>query len=143
VHGILRGGFRLSVQDAEDAFQEVFTRVYLRLDSVREGDAVRGWIAQIARNVAVDLLRRGRHEAHGDPALDDRAFEEPLSAVDEALSVRAALDRLPDHHREILDRFFARDESYRTIGEALGIPSGTIASRISRALAALRAEYES
>ena len=44
--------------------------------------------------------------------------------------------------REILDRFFARDESYRTIGEALGIPPGTIASRISRCLGKLRAQLE-
>ena len=44
--------------------------------------------------------------------------------------------------REFLDRFFARDESYRTIGEALELPSGTIASRISRCLAKLRVEME-
>ena len=40
--------------------------------------------------------------------------------------------------QEILDRFFARDESYRTISEALDIPQGTIASRISRCLAKLK-----
>jgi DNA-directed RNA polymerase specialized sigma24 family protein len=44
--------------------------------------------------------------------------------------------------REILDRFFARDESYRTIGEELGIPPGTIASRISRCLGKLRSQLE-
>ena len=43
-----------------------------------------------------------------------------------------ALAELPENCREILDRFFAQDESYRTIGEALGLPGGTIASRISR-----------
>ena len=42
--------------------------------------------------------------------------------------------RAPEHCQEILDRFFARDESYSTIGEALELPSGTIASRISRCL---------
>jgi DNA-directed RNA polymerase specialized sigma24 family protein len=47
---------------------------------------------------------------------------------------------LPDHCAEILDRFFARDESYRTIAEAMDIPSGTIASRISRCLGRLRAQ---
>jgi hypothetical protein len=50
--------------------------------------------------------------------------------------------RLPPAAREVLDRFFARDESYRTIAEALDIPQGTVASRISRALAALRAEMD-
>jgi DNA-directed RNA polymerase specialized sigma24 family protein len=42
----------------------------------------------------------------------------------------------------MLDRFFARDESYRTIGEALDLPSGTIASRISRCLERLKAAME-
>ena len=65
-----------------------------------------------------------------------------LSRLDEALVVRAALAKLPSDCREVLDRFFARDESYRTIGEALTIPPGTIASRISRCLAKLRAELE-
>jgi DNA-directed RNA polymerase specialized sigma24 family protein len=49
---------------------------------------------------------------------------------------------LPDNCREILDRFFARDETYRTIGEALELPAGTIASRISRCLVKLREELE-
>jgi DNA-directed RNA polymerase specialized sigma24 family protein len=42
----------------------------------------------------------------------------------------------------VLDRFFARDESYATIGAALGIPAGTIASRISRCLVRLRKQLE-
>lgn len=142
VQGILRGAFRLEMHDAEDGFQEVFTRLYVRLGTLRDGQAVRGWIAQVTRNVALDFLRKsGRETVTGD-SLDEHAFEEPLAAVDEALTIRAALDRLPAHHAEILDRFFARDESYQTIGEALDIPSGTIASRISRALAALRTELE-
>jgi RNA polymerase sigma-70 factor (ECF subfamily) len=142
VAAIVRGGFRLAPADAEDVFQEVFTRLYMRLDGLREGQAVRGWIAQVARNVALDHIRRsGREVATGEP-VDEHAFHEPLRDVDEALSVRAALERLPAHQREILDRFFARDQSYDTIGGELGIPPGTIASRISRALAALRVEWE-
>ncbi len=53
-----------------------------------------------------------------------------------------ALATLPEHCREILDRFFARDESYREIGAALDLPAGTIASRISRCLSKLRAVFE-
>jgi DNA-directed RNA polymerase specialized sigma24 family protein len=58
--------------------------------------------------------------------------------LEDALTVHEALAATPEHCREILDRFFARDESYRTIGEALDLPSGTIASRISRCLGRLR-----
>jgi RNA polymerase sigma-70 factor (ECF subfamily) len=142
VHAILRGGFRLDQHAAEDVFQDVFTRVYLRLGSVRDDSAVRAWIGQIARNAALDWLRRSSNEVVSE-AVDDGAFDEPLAAVDQALIVREALTRLPEHQQQILDRFFAHDESYRMIAEALGLPPGTIASRISRALAALRKELES
>jgi RNA polymerase sigma-70 factor (ECF subfamily) len=125
----------------------VFARLYVSMNTIRDGAAVRGWIAQVTRNVALDWLRRRTREASaGDTleehAIDERSFEEPLRAVDDALTVRAALERLPEHQREILDRFFARDQSYQTIAAELGIAPGTIASRISRALAALRAEFE-
>jgi len=142
VHGILRSAFRLEPHDAEDAFQEVFTRLYVHVGNIREGQALRGWIAQVTRNVALDFLRRSSREIPTGEALDEHAFEDPLRTLDEASGVRAALERLPAHQQDILDRFFARDESYQTIGTELGIPAGTIASRISRALAALRSEYE-
>lgn len=142
VNAILRGAFRLEMHDAEDAFQEVFTRLYLRLHTIREGQALRGWLAQVTRNVALDWLRRAKREAPSQEILDDEAFEEPLRSLDDALTVRDALAQLPPHQREILDRFFVRDESYHAIAAALDIPPGTIASRISRALAALRVELE-
>ncbi len=142
VHGIVRGAFRLAGSDAEDVFQEVFARVYLRLGTLRDETALRAWIAQIARNAALDSLRRGGPDRFGADPVDELAYEEPLEALEEAITVRAALARLPVHQQEILDRFFARDESYQTISAALDLPAGTIASRISRALGALRRELE-
>lgn len=142
MQGILRHGFRLEAHVSEDVFQDVFTRVYLRLDDVRDDHAVRPWIAQIARNATLDWLRQSRREIAVGEERDADPVDEPLSRVEEALEVRDALSRLPAHQQEILDRFFTRDESYRAIGEALSLPAGTIASRISRALGALRAELE-
>jgi RNA polymerase sigma factor (sigma-70 family) len=69
-------------------------------------------------------------------------IDETILRLDQALSVHEALARLPEHCREILDRFFCRDESYQTLGEALAVPAGTIASRISRCLAKLREQFE-
>ena len=73
---------------------------------------------------------------------DPGAAEDQIEELTEAFAVHEALAELPENCREILDRFFARDESYRTIGDALDIPSGTIASRISRCLARLREVLE-
>ena len=67
--------------------------------------------------------------------------EDQIDELTDAFAVHEALAELPENCREILDRFFARDESYRTIGEALDLPSGTIASRISRCLTRLREQF--
>jgi DNA-directed RNA polymerase specialized sigma24 family protein len=68
--------------------------------------------------------------------------DEALAGLDDALTLRASLDAVGDPCRDILDRFFSRDESYKAIGDALGLPAGTIASRISRCLGKVRAELE-
>lgn len=143
VFAITTQGFRLGEQDAEDVFQEVFARVYERLDSLRNDEAIQPWIAQLTRRLCVDKLRAGsREEPTGDPELVAAPDEDSLAKVDQALDVHDALVELPGNCREILDRFFARDESYRTIGEALDLPAGTIASRISRCLVKLREQLE-
>jgi RNA polymerase sigma factor (sigma-70 family) len=64
--------------------------------------------------------------------------DDGLARLDEALTVHAALDRLSPECHEILDRFFCRDQSYRTIGAELELPAGTIASRIARCLSRMR-----
>jgi RNA polymerase sigma-70 factor (ECF subfamily) len=142
VYAITTKAYHLSTQDAEDVFQEVFARVYERLDSLRRDDAVRPWIGQLTRNCCVDRIRSGSREL-AVAKIDDRAARDAIALLDEAFSVREALALLSPECREVLDRFFCRDESYRTIGEALDLPSGTIASRISRCLSRLRAELES
>jgi RNA polymerase sigma factor (sigma-70 family) len=140
VHAIVTRVYRLTADDAEDVFQEVFARVFERLDTLRDGEALRPWIAQLARRCSVDALRRsGREVPVAEPPEDG---DEGLARLDEAMSVRAALDGLSPECGEILDRFFCRDESYRTIGAELDLPSGTIASRIARCLGRLRDALE-
>jgi RNA polymerase sigma factor (sigma-70 family) len=140
VYAIVTQGYRLRGPDAEDAFQEVFLRVYDRLGSLRNPDALRPWIAQLTRRVCLDRLSMAGPEepTETEPAETERTVEE----LEEAFAVREALGGLSDECQEVLDRFFCRDESYRTIGDALGIPSGTIASRISRCLGKLRQQFE-
>ena len=143
VYAIATQAFRLPPHDAEDVFQEVFARAYERLDRLRDDGALRPWLAQMTRNLCVDRLREGARESPGlgeDAALPDA--DERMAKIDDALAVHAALAELPDNCREILDRFFCRDESYRAIGEELELPAGTIASRISRCLGKLRERYE-
>jgi len=108
-------------------------------DKLRDDAAVRPWLAQLTRRLCIDRLRSASREGPtADGELDLAGSEETLTILEDALTIHEALAATPGHCREILDRFFARDESYRTIGEALDLPAGTIASRISRCLGRLR-----
>jgi RNA polymerase sigma factor (sigma-70 family) len=142
VYAIIGQGFGLRAENAEDVFQEVFTRTYQHLDRLRDDEAIRPWIAQLTRRLCIDHLRGASREQLTDEQVEPAELDETLSTLEEALSVHEALAGLPEHCQEILDRFFARDESYQTIGAALDIPSGTIASRISRCLGKLREFFE-
>ena len=138
VYAIARQAFRLPDDEAEDVFQEVFARAYEHLARLRDDDAIRPWLAQLTRRLCIDHLRATAREPLVGADVDPAGVDETLQTLDEALTVQDALRTLPKACREILDRFFCRDESYRTIGEALDLPPGTIASRISRCLAKLK-----
>jgi RNA polymerase sigma-70 factor (ECF subfamily) len=141
VYAVAVRGFRLAEADAEDVFQDVFTRVYTHLHTLRDDSALRPWIAQLTRRVCLDAVARGSREQPLEEALsEDQARD--LDEIEEAFAVREALGTLPENCQDILDRFFARDQSYRTISSELDIPSGTIASRIARCLARLRNELD-
>jgi RNA polymerase sigma factor (sigma-70 family) len=142
VYAIIGQGFGLRAENAEDVFQEVFARAYQHLGRLREDEAIRPWLAQLTRRLCIDQLRSGSREQLSDEELEPAEVDETLDTLVEALGVHEALAELPEHCQEILDRFFARDESYQTIGAALDIPAGTIASRISRCLAKLRELFE-
>ena len=142
VAAICTPAFRLSREDTEDVFQEVFTKAYTELDRLRDDAAIRPWIGQITRRVCIDRIRAGRDTAGEEEFADIADPEDAIADLELALDVHEAMGTLGDSCNEILDRFFARDESYRTIGEALELPSGTIASRISRCLDKLRTAME-
>jgi RNA polymerase sigma-70 factor (ECF subfamily) len=133
-------GYRLSEHDAEDVFQEVFLRTWENLHRLRSDDAIRPWIGQLTRRLSVDRLRSGAREIAEDdldstiPFVDGDA----LARIDEALTIRAAVRRLPVIQQEIVERALVRGESHAAIGAALGIAEGTVASRVSRARERLR-----
>jgi len=141
VYAICVRGFRLSEEDADDVFQDVFTRAFMRLETLRDDSALRPWIAQLTRRRCLDAISGGGREQ----PIDETSTEvgtAGMEEIDEAFAVREAIATLSDACQEILDRFFAQDQSYRTISDELDIPAGTIASRIARCLRKLRDELE-
>lgn len=142
VYAIATQAFRLSEHDAEDVFQEVFARTYQHLDRLRDDAAIRPWLAQLTRNLCLDRIRETSRLQPTDQDLEPSGADETLDRLDDALSVQEALARLGEPCGELLDRFFARDESYKKIGDELALPAGTIASRLSRCLTKLRGQLE-
>ena len=90
----------------------------------------------------MDRLRAGGREAPAEELLELEGTSDELDGSTRRWRCTRRMKQLPEHCAEILDRFFARDESYRAIGEALDIPPGTIASRISRCLRKTRGQLE-
>ncbi len=141
--------FRLAValtgdrDEAADVVQETYIRAWERLDGLRDPGAATAWICRIARNVAHDR-RRGwwsRVRAPLDAAWESRAVPETAAvAADEALeeaeraaSVRRALAKLPEKHRVVLLLREVEGMAYEEIAAALGLPAGTVESRLHRA----------
>jgi len=141
VHAIATQAFRLSDHDAEDVFQEVFTRTYAQLDRLRDDSAIRPWLAQLTRNLCLDRIRE---TARTQPAeeVDPGGADETLAKLEDALVVREAMEEIGQPCGDLLDRFFAQDQSYKKIGDELELPPGTIASRLSRCLTKLRVQME-
>jgi RNA polymerase sigma-70 factor (ECF subfamily) len=137
VYAIVIRAYRIPRDDAEDVFQDVFARVFERLEMLRDDDALRAWIGQVARNLCIDHQRRARPGAELPETLESDGQRE-LDELTEALYVQQALGELSGECADILDRFFRRDQPYRAIAADTGLAEGTIASRISRCLARLR-----
>lgn len=143
------------VQAAEDVTQETFVRAWQRFASLKDSGASLGWVCRIARNVATDRLRRpSRRESFLMDAplarggLLDRLPHPGTGPEDEALSqeecvrVRAAMTALAPKQRTVLLLKEVEGMSYEEIATAMGIPRGTVESRIHRARARLKKALE-
>jgi RNA polymerase sigma factor (sigma-70 family) len=138
VLAIAAGAYRLPPPDAEDAFQEVFALTYVHLHELRRDTAFRPWLAQLTRRICGQIAQRRGQQALVEPPSDRPDPDDAIGELEVALDVQRALRRLPADCGAVLDRFFCQDQSYATIGDELGLPAGTIASRISRCLRRLR-----
>jgi RNA polymerase sigma-70 factor (ECF subfamily) len=129
--------------EVEEIFQEVFARTYEHLGELRDPGAVGFWIKQITRRLCIDRLRTRWHVTLPDDEMELRLdSNDALQEVDEGMAIQQTLASLSEPCREILDRFFRREETYEGISQALGLPYGTIASRISRCTKKLRSNLE-
>lgn len=139
-------------EDAVDLSQDVFLKAYSALESYRPQYPFPAWLFRIARNAAIDEIRKRRLSTVSldapmefedgvagrevqSPGLDP---EDSYLGIEFADRVSAAIDELPEKYREPIILRHAADLSYEEIAEALELPIGTVKTRIFRARDALR-----
>ncbi|MGQ4467748.1 RNA polymerase sigma factor [Streptomyces violaceoruber] len=129
--------------DLPDGVQQVRLRLLERTASGREAPRdVSAWAAVVASNLAMDWHRaRHRQDRLGERLAALRQTEHPGDEDTSVLSLAVAqgLDELPDAQRQVLVLRFYADLPVRGIAEELGIPEGTVKSRLQTAVRALRA----
>ena len=120
---------------ADDLVQDTLERALSRWHLRRRHGSVRAWLFAIQRNLFLDSLRqRGRRGEHvGIEALEHVAADEGLQQASEGLSdVVAGLEGLPEEQRSVMLLIVVEDLSYEETAEVLGVPVGTVMSRLSR-----------
>ena len=130
---------------AEDAVQEGFLQVWRSAAAFRaERAKASTWILTLVHRRAVDLVRREQRR-HADPLPDESAAEAAREQTDEAAwlrfereRVQTALKQLPDVQRETLELAYYGGFSQSELAERLGVPLGTVKSRMFSGLARLR-----
>jgi RNA polymerase sigma-70 factor, ECF subfamily len=133
--------------DAEDAVQEAFVKAYRALGRFRAGSPFRPWLLRIVANEARNRRRSaGRRAGLALRVAEDRrpgdAAPSPESAVldhEERARLVAAINDLADGDREVIAARYFLDLSEAETAEILGLPRGTVKSRLSRAVGRLRA----
>lgn len=128
---------------AEEALQDAFVAVWRKPSSFRgEGD-VGAWLWGIARRRLSSLARKRIDvpSTMTDDAADQSADEQALANL-EAGRVRAAVDGLPAEQREVVERVVFRGQPLVDVARCLGVPVGTLKSRLHRARRRIRAEIE-
>ncbi len=136
IGGLVR--FRLGAPD-EDVVSEVFLRAWRSIGTYREmGRPFGAWLYAIARNVAVDeVRRRGRSEPVAD--VPDRGVE-PMTA--ELMTLRDAVGSLPDEQRKVIELKYLVGLTNDEVGAALKISAGAVNAKQWRALKTLAEQLE-
>ena len=125
---------------ADDLVQDTLERAWNKLHQWRRGSDIRAWMFSIMHNVFVNQIRQ--HQA-ATVALDDEALEVPVRATQadglEMRDLAAAIARLPVEYREVILLVGLEQMGYEQAAQVLGIPLGTVMSRLSRGRERLRA----
>jgi RNA polymerase sigma-70 factor (ECF subfamily) len=140
---LYRYAYRLAgaAPDAEDLTQQVFLIAQQKLDQLRNAECVRSWLFTVLRNCYLKSRRQRAPVPAATLELDiNEVPEEIVEREIDAERLQAAIDSLEDDFKTTLLLFYFEHRSYREIAETLGVPIGTVMSRLARAKARLRGQ---
>ena len=128
--------------DADDLTQAAVERALRSRAQWEPGTRLDSWLYRIMRNLWIDTVRsRGRKEdLHAPVEEAERIGEDPRSGIEASIDLRkvmAAMQRLPDEQREVIALILVEGLGYRECSEILGLPLGTVSSRLVRGRMAL------
>lgn len=129
-----------SLQDAEDILQEVYLTAFQKLHTLRDREQFKAWILTIARNKCNDFFRQANKVE--EVPLETVAGTLAASRMGPVESTAETLSVLPPKDAELMKLFYVYGYSQTEIGEQLGIPVGTVKSRLHTARSRLRAVYD-
>ena len=138
-HGLSR-----NPADADDLTQMTIERALRAQAQWQPGTRLESWLYKIMRNLWIDTVRsRGRRDqVEAPPEEAETLGHDPRAAVDASIDlqrVMAAMGRLPDEQREVVALILIEGFGYREAAELLGLPIGTVSSRLVRGRTALLA----
>jgi RNA polymerase sigma-70 factor (ECF subfamily) len=146
-HARLVGTAGLILRDrgwAEDAVQDALVRAWRDLPSLRDPGRFDAWLHRLLVHACQDQLRRHRHELTEVELIPERerAFASSSSRVEDRDEMERGLKRLTDQQRTVISLRYYLGLSDSEVAAATGLPIGTVKSRLSRSLEALRAALD-
>jgi RNA polymerase sigma-70 factor (ECF subfamily) len=130
---------------AEDVVQETMLRAWRNADKLTpERGSVSGWLTRVAHNIAIDKIRarKARPAEVEDSAGVTATIEDHSAAIINSVFVAKALATLTPAHREVLREVYFSDRTAAQAAEKLGLPVGTVKTRVYHALRRLRVSME-
>lgn len=127
--------------EAEDIAQEALLRAWRRRSTLREPERRNQWLATIVRNEAFRIHARIRPDPIATIEAHEGEEDQQVLATVERADLYAALERLSDRDREIIEMRYTEDLTQAAIAHRLGIPEGTVKVRLHRARARLKRVY--
>lgn len=130
-------------QDAEDLTQQVFLQMFRKLDQFSGGSKLETWLYRLATNEALQHLRRTKLQAV-QPLVTEPSTSDTnrLMESEQVQMLEVALSRIDPELRAILSLKEEQNLSYREIADSVGIPEGTVGSRLNRARKELRHQLQ-